>query len=69
MSEALGPFPAPLALLRTLKSDTLVEVSPERAAELEVEHPQWRANGTYGVMQYAAGQAHSVSNEEGSTYA
>ena len=69
MSEALGPFPAPLALLRTLKSDTLVEVSLERAAELEVEHPQWRANGTYGVMQYAAGQAHSFSDEEGSAYA
>ena len=69
MSEALGPFPAPLALLRTLKSDTLVEVPPERAAELEVEHPQWRANGTYGVMQYAAGQEHPVFDEEGSTYA
>lgn len=63
MSEALGPFPAPLALLRTLKSDTLVEVPPERAAELEVEHPEWRANGTYGVIQYAAEQTHSVFNE------
>lgn len=63
MSEALGPFPAPLALLRTLKSDTLVEVPPDRAAELEVEHPQWRANGTYGVMQYAAGREHPVFND------
>lgn len=52
MSEALGPFPAPLALLRTLKSDTLVEVSGARAAELDIEHPAWRSGGTYGVLQY-----------------
>ena len=69
MRDALGPFPAPLALLRTLKSDTLVDVSPARAAELDVEHPPWRANGTYGVMQYAARQAHPVSDEEDSAYA
>lgn len=69
MGEALGPFPAPLALLRTLKSDTLVDVSPERAAELDVEHPAWRSGGTYGVLQYAPGQEHPVLNEESSAYA
>ncbi len=64
MREALGPFPAPLALLRTLKSDTLVDVSPERAAELDVKHPAWRSGGTYGVLQYASGQEHPVFDEK-----
>lgn len=56
LAEAVGPFPAPLLLLRTLKSDTLVGVPTERARELDGSEPDWRTNGTYGVIQYAAGR-------------
>ena len=71
MREALGPFPSPVVLLRTLKSDTLVDVSPARAAELDVEHPAWgwRSGGTYGVLQYAAGQEHPGFTKKSSAYA
>ncbi len=55
LDEAVGPFPAPLLLLRTLKSDTLVGVAPERAARLDAGEPDWRTNGSYGVIQYAFG--------------
>ncbi|MEX2401049.1 MAG: damage-control phosphatase ARMT1 family protein, partial [Rhodothermales bacterium] len=55
LKEAVGTFPAPLLLLRTLKSDTLVEVAPDRAAALEADEPDWRTNGSYGVIQYAFG--------------
>lgn len=57
LEEAVGTFPAPLLLLRTLKSDTLVEVPAERAAELDAAEPDWRTNGTYGVVQVAFGAA------------
>lgn len=57
LAQAVGRFPAPLLLLRTLKSDTLLQVSTERAAELDASEPDWRTNGTYGVIQYAFGRS------------
>ncbi len=57
LEEAVSRFPAPLLLLRTLKSDTLVEVPRARAAELDTAEPDWRTNGTYGVVQYAFGES------------
>lgn len=53
LDEAVGSFPAPLLLLRTLKSDTLVDVPTDRARKLDREEPDWRTNGSYGVIQYA----------------
>ncbi len=51
LAEALGPFPAPLLALRTIKSDTLVGVAPERQRALDAAEPGWRTTGTYGVAQ------------------
>lgn len=53
LAEAVGDFPAPLMALRTLKSDTLVGVNPERMAELDEQAEDWRTSGTYGVAQFA----------------
>ncbi|WP_423463361.1 damage-control phosphatase ARMT1 family protein [Promicromonospora sp. MS192] len=43
-------FPAPLAALRTLKSDVAVGVDPERLAHLEATAPGWRTDGTHAVI-------------------
>lgn len=43
-------FPAPLAALRTLKSDVAVGVDPDRLAHLETNAPGWRTDGTHAVI-------------------
>jgi uncharacterized protein with ATP-grasp and redox domains len=53
LSDAVGPFPAPVLALRTLKSDTLVGVDPDTRAQLGRKDEAWRTSGTYGVAQYA----------------
>jgi len=53
LSDAVGPFPAPLLALRTLKSDTLVGVEPDTTARLDRQDEGWRTSGTYGVAQFA----------------
>jgi len=50
-SEAVGSFPAPLLLLRTLKSDTLFGVSAAATAALDRSDPTWRSNAKRGVAQ------------------
>ena len=52
-ADALAAVPAPFLALRTIKSDTLVGVDPERVHELDQEDATWRTKGTYGVAQYA----------------
>lgn len=53
LEDAVGPFPAPLLALRTLKSDTLVGVDADTMARLDREEDDWRTKGTYGVAQFA----------------
>jgi hypothetical protein len=43
-------LPAPLAALRTLKSDVAVDVDPDRLAHLEATAPGWRTDGTHAVI-------------------
>lgn len=43
-------FPAPLAALRTLKSDVAVGVDPDRLTHLETNAPGWRTDGTHAVI-------------------
>lgn len=50
-----GRFPAPILLLRTLKSDTLVGVSSDVQRRLDADESDWRTSGTYGVIQHNAG--------------
>lgn len=54
LADAVRDFPAPLLLLRTLKSDTLVGVEAETIEHLDATAgPDWRTSGTYGVAQFA----------------
>lgn len=41
----------PILALRSLKSDPLAGISPERADRLDRSDPQWRTNGRYGIAQ------------------
>ena len=53
LPDALGPVPSSVVALRTVKSDTLVGVDPERQRALDAAEPGWRTGGTYGVIQLA----------------
>jgi len=44
-------FPAPLAALRTLKSELVLDLEPGQAERLDREDPEWRTNGRRGVIR------------------
>ena len=46
-------FPGPVATLRTLKSDVIVGLSPQKLAALERTQPEWRTAGTHALIQTA----------------
>ena len=55
LSDAASEFPAPLLVLRTLKSDTLVGIPEDQQAALTSSgEPNWRTSGAYGVAQFKA---------------
>ncbi len=58
MDEIAAWFPAPLACLRTLKSEIVVDVPPATEARLATEDPQWLTNGRRGIVRFCrAGRA------------
>jgi hypothetical protein len=58
MEEIAAWFPAPLACLRTLKSEIAVDIPPDEQARLQAEDPQWLTNGRRGIVRYCrAGRA------------
>jgi hypothetical protein len=44
-------FPAPLAVLRTLKSELVIDLEPGQAERLDLEDPEWRTNGRRGIIR------------------
>ncbi|MEA3336982.1 MAG: damage-control phosphatase ARMT1 family protein [Chloroflexota bacterium] len=51
LALATSYFPAPLIMLRTLKSELVVGLETGQAARLAGEDPNWLVNGRYGVIQ------------------
>ena len=49
--EAIIDPPAPLLLLRVLKSDVVAGLSPGQAEEIRRCDPDWKVNGQWGVIQ------------------
>jgi hypothetical protein len=47
-------FPAPLAMLRSIKCDVLAGIPPARIQALDAAEPGWRTTGRYGLIQFAA---------------
>ena len=54
LAEAVRGFPAPLLVLRTLKSDTLVGIDAAVEKRLDATVSDWRTSGAYGVAQFAS---------------
>jgi uncharacterized protein with ATP-grasp and redox domains len=44
-------FPAPLAALRTMKSEIVVDLSEDQVERLQSEDPEWRTNGRRGLVR------------------
>ncbi|MGC8828106.1 MAG: ARMT1-like domain-containing protein, partial [Anaerolineae bacterium] len=55
LEERTRYFPAPFVTLRTAKAEVIVDLTEERAAELDAKDPQWRINGQYGLIRFCAG--------------
>jgi uncharacterized protein with ATP-grasp and redox domains len=52
LGSALAYAPAPLALLRTCKSEVAAGLAPERMAAASAEDAGWLTNGRWGVIQF-----------------
>ncbi|GAA3206328.1 damage-control phosphatase ARMT1 family protein [Actinocorallia longicatena] len=50
-TTAIAPFPAPVAALRTLKSDVLTGVPAATLTALDATGPAWRTAGTHALLQ------------------
>ncbi len=58
MEDIASYFPAPVACLRTMKSEIVVDVPREREAALAAEDPDWLTNGRRGLVRFCrAGRA------------
>ena len=49
-----GYFPAPFAVLRTMKSEIVVDLDEDRVLRLDGEDPEWRTNGRRGIVRLVA---------------
>lgn len=54
LAEVTGYLPAPLLVLRTLKSDVVVGLDPDTVASLEASGSTWRTDGTHALVQLRA---------------
>jgi hypothetical protein len=52
LEEIAAYFPAPLACLRTLKSELAVDLTDEQVAALKAADPDWLINGRRGIIRY-----------------
>lgn len=50
-SEAASYMGTSVVCARTLKSDALVGLTPDRELRLDAEHPRWRIDGSRGLVQ------------------
>jgi hypothetical protein len=52
LEEVLNYMPAPILLLRVLKSDTLIGIRQGLEQEMNTQDPLWLYNGNWGVIQF-----------------
>lgn len=52
LQQVLAYAPAPLALLRTCKSEVAAGIAPAQLARAAAEDPGWRTGGRWGVIQF-----------------
>ncbi|MCC7450869.1 MAG: DUF89 family protein [Anaerolineae bacterium] len=66
LETVLDWFPAPVAVLRLLKSDPLFGFSAHRAAALDAVDPDWHTNGSRGVIQFCLPSPYPPTTRPGS---
>ena len=54
LENLTGYFPAPFAVLRTMKSEIVVDLRAPQVERLEREDPEWRTNGRRGLVRLVA---------------
>jgi uncharacterized protein with ATP-grasp and redox domains len=52
MEGLTGYFPAPFAVLRTMKSEIVVDLSEAQVLRLDGEDAEWRTNGRRGIVRF-----------------
>jgi uncharacterized protein with ATP-grasp and redox domains len=52
LADIAAHFPAPFAVLRTLKGELIVDLAPGQAQALAAADPTWMINGQRGVIQF-----------------
>ncbi len=50
--EIIKYFPASILILRTLKSEIIVNLKNIQVKKVEAEDPEWFINGKRGIIQY-----------------
>jgi hypothetical protein len=50
-ADVVAYFPAPVAALRTLKSDVITGIDPAVRASLDHTGQPWRTDGSHGLIQ------------------
>jgi len=53
-AAVVSGFPAPVAMLRTIKCDVLAGVPAAVSHRLDASDPDWRITGRYGLIQFAS---------------
>jgi len=51
LEEIASYFPTSFALIRTMKSEAVVDIDEETAARLTEEDPEWKVNGERGIIR------------------
>ncbi|HEX9616805.1 MAG TPA: ARMT1-like domain-containing protein, partial [Anaerolineales bacterium] len=54
LSEVVRYLPAPVLVLRVAKAEIAVGLQPGQADELDRIDPDWRIDGDWGMIQFAA---------------
>lgn len=52
LSQILNYFPAPIILLRTLKSELITDLDPSSIREYERQDDKWMVDGKWGIIQF-----------------
>ncbi len=52
MESITGYFPAPFAVLRTMKSELVVDIDTETLEKLNKKETNWMVEGHYGIIRY-----------------
>jgi len=55
LADTLRYFPAPLALVRVLKSETVIGLQPGQPGWLSRQDPAWMTDGKWGLVQFWRG--------------